>query len=355
MRQSVPSLLVVPHLERWESQWDQLVDLSPLPSPFLRSWWLAGAGGPRRRFLLVVDDDRLLGGLALEEKRRLGLQCLRMMGSGRLCPDHMDLLAAPEDEDATIRLIRTWLCRPGARLLDLEGVPAGARLIRALPSPVRREPCAVAPWTPLPDDSKTYVAALSSSFRRQIRRASARLAAEGATHRANRGPSAVRSLETLRQLHRAQWGGRSHFLPEFDRFAAACRLGAEADEVVVHELANDETVISIVVSFEVARRVSLYQSARLTEAHWREATTVLMTTIISEACDRGFTEVDFLRGEEPYKRRFAPQRREMFRLLAATGGAGRAALKATASASTAKLVAERLVGAGRTIRTRAKR
>ena len=65
------------------------------PSPFLRSWWLRGAGGHRRCFLLVVQDDRLLGGLALEEGRRLGLPCLRMMGSAALAQDHLDLLAGP--------------------------------------------------------------------------------------------------------------------------------------------------------------------------------------------------------------------------------------------------------------------
>jgi hypothetical protein len=88
-----PRLLVLSDLDRWASQWDQLVERSPLPSPFQRSWWLIGTGAPRVRFLLVVDADRLLGGLALQEGRRLGLPCFRMLGAGPLCPDHLDLLA----------------------------------------------------------------------------------------------------------------------------------------------------------------------------------------------------------------------------------------------------------------------
>ena len=39
--------------------WPALVDSSPLPSPFLRSWWLTGAGGPGHHFLLVVDGAQL--------------------------------------------------------------------------------------------------------------------------------------------------------------------------------------------------------------------------------------------------------------------------------------------------------
>ena len=193
----------------------------------------------------------------------LGLNCYRLTGSyGHLCPDHLDLLAAPDYEDTTTRLLRGWLCRSGGRLIDLTGVRAGSRLIEALPGSAHLTPFATAPWTPLPDDPDTYLASLPSQFRRQVRRASARLTAAGALHRARRGKSAVEALETLRALHRRQWEDRSRFLPDFDRFAAGCRLGAEADEVVVHELATDSAVIAVLVAFEVAGRVSLYQSAR---------------------------------------------------------------------------------------------
>ena len=81
-----PSLLVLPQLGRWTAQWDHLVDLSRLPSPFMRSWWLTGTAGPRPRFVLVVQGDLLLGGLALEEGRRLGLPSFTMMSSRSTMP-----------------------------------------------------------------------------------------------------------------------------------------------------------------------------------------------------------------------------------------------------------------------------
>ena len=344
---SAPSLLVVSALDGWATQWDRLVDQAPIPSPFLRSWWLTGAGGSRRRFLLAVDDHRLVGGLPLEDAGVPGLQCLRIMSGGHLCPDHMDLVAAPGEVDVTVGLVRAWLSRAGGRLIELSGVPAGSPLIDALPGPVRRHTLAVAPWAPLPENATAFMASFSSQFRRQLRRASERLAANGATHRARRGPEAIASLDTLRRLHRAQWGGRSRFLPEFDRFAAGCRLGAEADEVVVHELVAAETVISIFVTFEVAGRVSLYQSARLTDSRWREASIVLLSMIFADACDRGVTEVDFLRGDEPYKGRFAPMRRELFTLAAAKGTVGRAALSGQAARASARAAAVRSFHSGR--------
>jgi CelD/BcsL family acetyltransferase involved in cellulose biosynthesis len=340
-----PSLLVADRLDGWAAQWDQIAGRSPLPSPFLRSWWLTGAGGPRRRFLLVVQGGRLLGGLALEEGRRWGVPCLRMMGSGPLCPDHLDLLACPGREDAVVRTVRAWLGRPGARLLDVEGVDPGALLLSALPGNVRSEALGGAPWARLPATADAYLAARPRLFRRNLRKAMNRMTAEGAAHRIHRGAAAARSLDTLRRMHGAQWGGRSRFLPRFDRFAAACRLGAVHDEIAVHELHVADTVIAIMVSFEVAGRVSLYQSARLTDFRWRDATTALLAASIFDACDRGFAEVDFLRGDEAYKGNFAPESRELLRLRTASGRAGRAGMLAETAARQAKVTGRRLVSA----------
>jgi hypothetical protein len=316
-----PTLLNVTQLNGWAAQWDELVDSSPLPSPFLRSWWLAGTGGPGRHFLLVVDGAHLLGGLALE--KRHPMLSVRMMGDGSLCPDHLDLLAAPGHEEAVVNLLRDWLGRPGDRLLDLKGIRAGSRLIEALPGRVRREPMAVAPFTPLPGSPEAYRATLPSQFRRNLRVSAKRLAAEGMTHQTIRGRAVLRHLDTLRELHQSQWGSRSSFLPVFERFAAGFAGGCAADEVVVHELGNDNLVVATVTAFEVAGRVSLYQSARLTDRRWRDATTVLLAAIIDDACARGLTEVDFLRGDEAYKGRFTRSHREMVRLVAGHGVVGR--------------------------------
>jgi CelD/BcsL family acetyltransferase involved in cellulose biosynthesis len=341
-----PSLLICPELGHWAAQWDHLIDLSRLPSPFLRSWWLTGTAGPRSRFVLVVHRDMLLGGLALEERRRLGLSFLTMMGGGPLCPDHLDLLADRTHEDDVKTSLAAWLWRPGTRLLDLEGIGADSLIINAMPASVHREPLAVAPWAALPADPDAYLAARPALFRRNLRRASARLEAEGVKHRVKRGSSVIRSLDTLRQLHAAQWGGRSRFLPIFDRSAAGCRLAAEVDEIAVHELAIGESVIAIVVVFEVAGRISLYQSARLIDFRWRDAMMVLLNTIIRDACIRGFAEVDFLRGDEAYKNNFAPEQRLLLRLRATNGISGRMVLSAETAARKAKHVATGYGGGG---------
>jgi len=339
------SLLDVTELSGWARQWDQLVDASPLPSPFLRSWWLSAVGGPGRHFLLVVSGTRLVGGLALEKRR--GMRSVRMMGDGPLCPDHLDLLATRGHEAAVVSLLREWLSRPGQRLVDLRGIRAGSRLAEVLPGRARSEPVGVAPFMALPASPEAYRATLPKQFRRNLRVSTRRLAAEGVAHRAMRGRAVPQRLETLRALHESQWGSRSKFLPVFDRFAAGFTDGCAADEVVVHELGNYHLVVASMTAFEVAGRVSLYQSARLTDRRWRGATTVLLAAIIDDACARGFNEVDFLRGDEPYKGRFTRNHREMFRLIAGQGVVGHLGGVTQAATSQARQTAVRCVRFGR--------
>src|SRR5205807_1596939 len=81
MRVSVTNVLGA-----YADAWDSLVESLPIPSPFLRSWWLDAAAGSRPCIVLVLQRDRLVGGLALESDRHVGIERLRLLGAGPLCP-----------------------------------------------------------------------------------------------------------------------------------------------------------------------------------------------------------------------------------------------------------------------------
>jgi CelD/BcsL family acetyltransferase involved in cellulose biosynthesis len=342
-----PRLVLQTRLGSHQAAWDALVERLPLPSPFLRSWWLEHTAGPNPRFLLVLDGGTLLGGLALEEERWLGLPRLRVMGAGALCPDHHDIVALPGRDEEVLSTLAAWLRRPGSRLLDLEGVATGARLAAALPGRVRREVVDVAPWTPLSADPGDWLRARSRNFRSNLRKAVNRFGNQGATYRVARGDQVEAALADLRHLHAARWDARSRFLAVYDRFAAAAREGAARGEVAVHELVADGTVVAAMGCFEVARRVSFYQSGWLPEHRWRNASTLLLARMVEDACRRGFTEIDLLRGNEPYKYAFASGRRELLRLRASHGAAGRAALAALTLASRSRRLVGRALAARR--------
>jgi CelD/BcsL family acetyltransferase involved in cellulose biosynthesis len=323
--------------------WDELVDRLPLPSPFLRSWWLEATAARRRCFLLVMNRGRLVGGLALEQGRRWPVPWFHLMGAGPLCPDHLDLLAAPGWEDRVVAALAAWMARPGSRVFDLEGVAGGSRIAAALPGRVRRKILDVAPWAPLPADPDDWFRQRPRGLRATVSKASRRLAAQGMEHRVVPADSVEVALETLRRLHQARWGSRSNFLACYERFAAAGRLGVARGEFAFHELTAGETVVAAVTSFEVAGRISLYQSGRVPEHHWRSATTVLLTRTIQDACRRGFGEVDLLRGNEWYKQNFASDAREILQLQAAKGFVAGFALLSVVGAAGVRRFAGRLL------------
>ena len=84
MRVSVTNVLGA-----YADAWDSLVESLPIPSPFLRSWWLDAAAGSRPCIVLVLQRDRLVGGLALESDRHVGIERLRLLGAGPLCLDEV--------------------------------------------------------------------------------------------------------------------------------------------------------------------------------------------------------------------------------------------------------------------------
>jgi CelD/BcsL family acetyltransferase involved in cellulose biosynthesis len=337
-----PCLLVQTHLGPHEAAWDALVERLPLPSPFLRSWWLEHTAGPNPRYLLVLDGNTLLGGLALEEERWLGVPRLRMIGAGALCPDHLDIVALPGREEDVVAALAAWMRRPGSRLFDLEGVAAAsARVAAALPGRVRREVVGVAPWALLPGDPEDWLRSRSRNFRSNLRKATNRLGKEEITHRVVRGDLAGAALATMRDLHAARWGMRSRFLAAYERFAVAGHAGAARGELAVHELVAGGTVVAAMACFEVASRVSFYQGGWLPARRLRNASTVLLAKMFQDACRRGFTEVDLLRGDEPYKRGFVSATRQLLRLRAAHGPAGRLALAALLLISRMRRLANR--------------
>jgi CelD/BcsL family acetyltransferase involved in cellulose biosynthesis len=314
---------IVGELGAFRDAWDALVEAQPLPSPFLRSWWLDHTAGPHPLFVLVLAESALVGGLALERDRRWGVTRLRVQGAGALCPDHFDLIAAPGWEAAVTGRIAAWLGAGGARVIDLEGVAAHARITSALPPPAREEVVDIAPWGRPGSTAAEWFAQLPAGARKTVRTASRRLAAAGVVHRIiTDSDEAAATLEALRRLHAERWGHRSRFLRCFGRFSSAALAGMGRGELVLHELASPERVVGVLACFEVAGRASLYQWGRDPDPAWGGLGPVLLTRAFERSCELGFREVDLLRGSEPYKQRFAPSIRPVVRLRAAHGLVG---------------------------------
>jgi CelD/BcsL family acetyltransferase involved in cellulose biosynthesis len=314
------SLLVVDELGPRAAEWDSLLSLQPLPSPFMRSAWLQRvADRAAAAIVLVLEDGRLLGGVPLVRDRLLGVARYRFAGQGVLCPDHLDLLASPGREPEVQQALRGWFVAPGQRVLDLVGLAEGSRLAAALPGAAAAVD--LAPYQPLPEGD--YLASRSSNFRRATRKADRRMTEDGYVHTRVPADGVPAAFGELRRLHGTR-DGRGPLLELLPTLEGAFADGVARDEARVDLLASPDEVVAVSLAFTSGGRLSLYQVARSLEHDHRSAGTVLLHRVIVDAVEAGARELDMLRGDEAYKASFADHSRAVLRLRAGHGLVARA-------------------------------
>jgi CelD/BcsL family acetyltransferase involved in cellulose biosynthesis len=330
----------VPRIDRYATEWDALVAAMQLPSPFLRSWWLGAVDEGAGAYVLVLDDDRLVGGLPLTKRSLPGLTVYRFVGHGTLCPDHLDVVAAPEQLGRVTAELAGWARRRGNRLFDLAGVAEGSRLASWLPH-ATASPREAAPCGDLPDHYDDYLAGRSKSFRKTWRRAHNRFDRLEASVRTAGPEDVAAALAEFERLHRER-GDRTELLAELPRLSAAMAAGVAAGEVWVDVLAAKDQTLGVSLSFATCGRLSLYQNARVIEREADNAGTALGLAAVQRAIKDGFTEVDLLRGEETYKFEWGERVRGMSRVRAAHGALAVGVLIGIDVASRAKRTVQRI-------------
>lgn len=307
----------VPRLDRYAKEWDELVAAMTVPSPFLRSWWLEAVDEGAGAYVLVLDDDRLAGGLPLAKRALPGLTVYRFIGQGTLCPDHLDVVARPEVVPAVTEALAQWAARRGNRLFDLSGVAEQSRIPSWLPH-ARIAPEDAAPWSELPGSYEDYLADRSRSFRKTWRRAQNRFDRLGASVRFCGPDELGPALAAFEQMHHDR-GDREQLIAELPRLEAALAAGVACGEAWVDVLAAEGRTLGVAISFSTCGRLSLYQNARISDRAADNAGTALGLASVQRAVEAGFSEVDLLRGEEPYKFEWGEQVRAMAHVRAASG------------------------------------
>jgi len=331
---SPEQVVVTDSLDEHAGAWDALAAAAPLPSPFLRSWWLAHMPAVQPAYVLVFGADGLLGGLALDRKQIAPVPVWRHLGSA-LVPDHLDLIARPAREAEVVDALRRWLRRPGSRLLELDGLAEGASLLRALPRPRTIRSDDVAPYFRLPSaDLEEYLRGRPGRLRSSVERPRKRLQDKlGVIHRSVPAHDIDRGLHKFRVLHLERWGPDAPLLQAWPAFSAAAAAGIRCGELRLHELVapacetSPEQVIAMDALFVIGNRVSIYAGGRSTAPAWRGAGTLLMWAEMAALVTHdGAREFDFLRGDEPYKHDWADSARSVLVARTAHGPRGLAAL-----------------------------
>lgn len=327
------SLVVRSDLSGRESEWDAIVARMPLPSPFLRSWWLEQVARGQVVYLLVQEGETLVGGLPLTVDRRLGVPRYRFIGQGVLCPDHLDIVADPDREDEVAPILGAWFTRPGQRLLDLSGIAENSLLVRSWPG--QTSLVDVAPFQELPSDPETYFGSFSRNFRSTVRRAEKRLEAAGLTHRRVGPDTLSAALDDFRSIQESR-PDRQRLVAELGALFPAVVAGVASGEVRVDVWESPAAVAAVSVAFVTAGRLSLYQLARSMDPAHNGVGNAANHLLIRQAIQDGCHEVDMLRGAEGYKASFADSRRDVLAFRAAHGTVAQAVLRLIGVATRAR-------------------
>ncbi len=327
--------------DRLQADWHSLHDSSPhsaapLAWQWMRSWWdIYRPAGAELRLVTVRDKDRLVGVLPLYSVPyalpMVGLRGrrLRFLSTGeqirdQTCPDYMDLLHAPGQEDACLAGLREFMARPGWDELTLERVSERSPLWRLrdfLPRGYRVEtiPGGTCPVADLGGGMEEYFRRLPSSRRQQFRRLLRLAERKGAILEEANHPEQVREFfEQLIQLHQARWqssGQPGCFAsPRFLQFhRQLAHSWVPEGKAFLARVAIDGRPASVSYGFVRGSKYDYYQSGRLVEEPTPFPSPGIVAHLMAmrRLAERGITAYDFLAGNRLYKHRLSTDARPL--------------------------------------------
>jgi CelD/BcsL family acetyltransferase involved in cellulose biosynthesis len=343
-----------PALVALRDEWTALLGRAAGPElaltwEWMHTWWSVFGDDSRQLLVLALREDGRLVGLAplqvrtvrprpwLPRTRRVEFLATGEPEADAICSDHLGVLAERGRERAVARRLAEHLAgdRAGAwDELDLAAMdgdaPATAALADALRAaglaPVRRH-LDVCPYLPLPAAWDGLEAALDARTRGELRRGARRLAERGRPEfsRVTAPAELGGGFDILVELHRRRRAGRGT-AGAFDSaaFTAFHRrllpLALRAGWLELRVLALDGMPVVARYNLRFAGRVHYYQGGMDTAAAPGVSLGLLMDAhCIREAVADRLREFDFLRGAEPYKRRWTSATRELVALRVESG------------------------------------
>jgi len=301
--------------EELRADWSALVEASPEATPFQTwewqsTWWRHFGRGKRPHIVLIHEGSELVGLMPLVRTKG-PWRTLRGMGAGP--SDYLHPLARGGYEQAVAEaLVEHVQGVEEVDLIDLHQVREDRALAAALPTSygMHQARCLV---LDLPSTYDAFVASLSKSLRYDVRRMDKPAFAEsGARIRTLESGEIDQGLDAFYETHRLRWrkrglpgafvGGR---IQAFHREWAA--LAGPKGWIWLSVLEVGDKVAGTLYAMRLADTCYFYQ-AGFDPAHQAISPgTVLVAHTVRRAIEHGVRRFDFLRGDEPYKRRWRPQ------------------------------------------------
>jgi CelD/BcsL family acetyltransferase involved in cellulose biosynthesis len=301
---------------------------------WITTWWRHFGSGRLPLVTACRDaDGRLVGVLPLYEWKRRPLRVARFLGHGP--GDALGPICLPSDQAAVASALDVLLAEAGAVLLVGDNLPGEegwsdrlhARVVQRESSPV---------LTLDGRDWETLLASWSKNLRSQVRSRERKLAGDHEVRfRLTDDPERLdQDLDQLFALHRARWPDGSNFAraEAFQRDFAVLAFARGWFRLWLLEVQGD--VRAAWYGFRFANVESYYQAGRDTDPDWDRYHLgfVVLAHSIREAAIDGAREYRFLRGDEPFKHRFATHDHGLETIVLAQSPLGALAVRAALAA-----------------------
>lgn len=282
-------------------------------------------------------DGRLVAILPLYLWRARPLKVARFLGHD--VGDQLGPIHSPDARSEAVDGLRALLADGRCDVLVGERLPGEERWAATLAAtPLAREASPVLRFETRSWDD--HLASRSSNFRQQVRRRERTLAREHAVRfrLADDGERLQHDLDTLFALHASRWGGGDTTFARSEAFHREFAARAFARGWLrLWFLEIDGRARAAWYGFRFGGAEAYYQSGRDRQWDERHVGFVLLVHTIRQALEEGMREYKFLRGDEPYKYRFASDDPGLETIALAQTILGRAAV-ATAAALPRKLL-----------------
>lgn len=318
-------------IELLQNEWNGLAGSHPFLSwEWLGSWWNHYGLGHELYVLAVWDENRNLVGLTpwYMTRRGPGGRKIEFLGSGKVCTDHLSLLALPEARAEVVTAVADFLIAAGQPdrgpesadawdHLELVGVDAHDVSIRELAMQLqhgglRVELTASVPcyFLPLPSTWDEYCKRRSKTGRRKARRSIERiLSGEFTVHQVESQAELVYvwpKFVDLHQRRRQSLGEKGCFdFPPFGDFLfEASRRLLAMNKLRILVIEKDGHPVDIEYLLDDGEVLYFYQSGLDPDFIHEEPGNVTLAFCIFETIHQGYRGFDMMRGDEAYKARW---------------------------------------------------
>ena len=308
------------HFEALKEEWEDLYQNSPLATPFqswawLYSWWEFYGEDYELRLVTVRDGDLLVGLMPLVLEVQWGyFGRLLFVGIGP--SDHLDILAREGWEagviEAGINALRQMDSWHVADLQELRPEAAAWGIFRGWPrsrANTWQSGCPVIdvkPWDEI-------LESLSKNLRSTVRRAIRQAQKDGVVRKLASLEDAERAARHCVVLHREMWRGRDiapeHLTKRFESHvvAAATRMTACGSGGISEFWRDGEVIASHLLVFGHGFVGEHVLGARQVAIRRYQVSSLNVWDAVHVALGKDRARVSLLRGEEPYKLRWASE------------------------------------------------